>query len=87
MTIHEIREIIRRNPLIAYRREYHALVSMSHHGKTPIEIKIEFSLELSPLGSCTIKVKLLEAVDYPTLPILTTLKEQIHQLDRAGSLP
>ena len=87
MVIHEVHDIKRRNPLIAYRREYHARASISYHNQPPGSYAIEFSLELSPLGTSTIRVKLLDNLDYPALPVLGALKEYIHQLDKAGSLP
>lgn len=87
MVIHEIHNIKRRNPLISYRREYHAKATISYHNNSPVDYSIEFSLELSPLGTSSIRVKLIDTMEYPSMPVLAALKDRVHELDRSGSLP
>lgn len=87
MLVHDIADIKRKNPLIAYRREYSGTANLGLNGTRILSCPIEFSVELTPLGSSVIKVKLLETPDYPSLPIITALKERVHDMDRAGSLP
>ena len=41
---------------------------------------------MSPLGEKDIKIKFLETVEYPLLPILKSLKEIIKQQDYEGKL-
>jgi len=73
--------------LIAYRREYTADAHVLFHAPPVHSYPIEFSLELTAFGASVVRVKLLGQIEYPVLPVVTALKEKVHELDKAGSLP
>jgi hypothetical protein len=87
MTLHGIHGIVRKNLLISYRREYSAQALVSIHNKEPKGYLFEFSLELTPLGSSVIRVKLIDTPDFPSLSLVNLLKELVHKMDHDGDLP
>jgi len=87
MVVRDIKNITQKRMLISYRREYHADAFVSLHNKEPKSYKIEFSVEMTPLGSNIIRVKLLDELDYPLVPLLNELKHRITELDSTDVLP
>ena len=87
MVIENIHNIKRKNLLVAYRREYTAMVFIGLHSVPPKSYPFEFSVELTPLGSSVYRVKMPESLDLPTIPVMNLLKAKVHELDRAGNLP
>ncbi len=86
MTILAIDDIARKETFIYYRREFtgkalYDLPGRRHSGS------IEFSIETEPTGKKDIRVRLLDSIDYPLLPIVSNLKRYILDLDREGKLP
>jgi len=78
--------IVKKDVPLHYRNEYTAnAVFALAQGRT-ISRRIEFVVEMSPTGSKDIRVNLIDPIDYPLIPILKSLKEEIQQLDRKGSL-
>lgn len=51
-----------------------------------LETGIEFSLEKNASGATDIRIKINDAIDYPLLPLIRTLKEHIRDLDMKGKL-
>ncbi|MDR0784477.1 MAG: hypothetical protein LBE74_01145 [Treponema sp.] len=86
MRIVEIKEIIRKDVPIYYRRLYSSVLVMELMNKI-IERKIDFSIEAKPTGQKDILVTIAEPIDYPLVPLLRELKKFINEIDSDGQLP
>jgi hypothetical protein len=86
MKIVSIKDICRKDVPIYYRMLYTGTAVFELMNKT-VERQIDFSIEIKPTGNKEISVKLLEAVDYPLVPLTRELKNFITNLDRSGGLP
>lgn len=86
MTIKEIANIKRKENFIYYRQEFIAQAKYAFLGKE-ISGLIEFVLETEPTGKKNVTIKLVDQIDYPLLPILQALKNEITLLDKNGELP
>lgn len=85
MKVLGLHNIVREEGVIYYRKCFTADVELELPLKT-IKSPIYFTIEMSPLGEKDIKIKFLETVEYPLLPILKSLKEMIKQQDYEGKL-
>lgn len=85
MKVIEIRDIVRKDVPIYYRRVYTGIAVLEfmeeHHDR-----RIEFSIETKPTGAKDIVVKLLEDIDYPLVPMTKALKDAIMAMDSSGAL-
>ena len=86
MKIHEIKNIVRKDVPIYYRRYYSGIAVMELINKTH-EIPVDFLIEHKPTGLVEINITLLEKVDYPLIPLQKELKQFIGVLDSDGKLP
>jgi len=86
MKILEIKDIVRKDVPIYYRRIYTGIAVMRLI-KTIAEIPIDFQIEHKPTGHTEIGVTLSEQVDYPLVPLKKELKKFIDDLDSDGKLP
>lgn len=86
MTILELKDISREENFIYYRREFTASAVYDLPGKHHTG-QIKFTIETEPTGKKDIHVTLIDAVDYPVLPVLKALKDFILAMDREGMLP
>jgi hypothetical protein len=86
MRIIKMKEIVRKDFPIYYRRLYSSIIIIEMMGK-PIEKKIDFSIETKPTGQKDILITILEPVDYPLIPLLKELKKFINEVDSNGQLP
>ena len=86
MKLTQIADIVKKNVPLHYRNEYsaNAVFDLSE-GKT-LTRRIEFVVEMSPIGSKDIRINFIDPIDYPLIPILKSLKDEIHILDRKGTL-
>ncbi len=86
--VQAIENITKKHMLISYREEFHAdaILDLRKNGSSQT-CKIEFSLELTPLGSKNIRIQFLDNLEYPLIPVIRELKTHISQLDRNGGLP
>lgn len=87
MKVEAIRDIERVPLAIDYRRMYRGTALISIAERAAAGSRIEFSLELSPLGGHEISVSFLESADYPIVPAIKLLKEHIKALDTDDRLP
>lgn len=85
MKVLGLHNIVREEGVIYYRKCFTADVELELPLKT-IKSPIYFTIEMSPFGEKDIKIKFLETVEYPLLPILKSLKEIIKQQDYEGKL-
>jgi len=86
MKITEIKDIVRKDVPIYYRRLYSGIVVIELINK-PMEIPLDFQIEHMPTGQTEIGITLLEKVDYPLVPLQKELKKFIGDLDSGGKLP
>jgi len=86
MKLNQIADIVKKDVPLHYRNEYTATAVFDvSEGKT-LSRRIEFIVEMSPIGSKDIRINFLDPLNYPLIPVLKSLKEQIQVLDRKGSL-
>lgn len=88
MRVKELQNVARRETPIEYRRTFTAtaVLETPHHA-APSPTRIEFVIEISPMGDRSVRVKLLDEIEFPLVPALEALKEHITVLERAGDLP
>ncbi|MCL2007999.1 MAG: hypothetical protein FWG77_07925 [Treponema sp.] len=86
MKIVEIKDMVRKEFPIYYRRFYSGTVVMQLVNKN-IEIPIDFQIEQKPTGQTEIALTLGQTVDYPLVPLVKELKTFIGTLDSGGKLP
>jgi len=86
VTILSISNIERKENFIYYRREFTGTAAYEIPGRT-VQGSIEFTIETTPLGKKDIHVKIIDQIDYPTIPLTKALKETIALMDSEGKLP
>lgn len=86
MKVLEFRNLEREEGQIFYMRKY-TCDAVFELPTTTLESKINFSIEISPLGERSINVGFAEPINYPVLPIKKALKEYIIKQDMDGHLP
>jgi hypothetical protein len=86
MKVVELRELSRREAPIHYIREYTAVAALESSGGIS-EADIAFTLERKPLGPPAISVRVLDAVDWPLLPVVRAIRDHVAELDHKGLLP
>jgi len=86
MKIVEIKNIIRKDVPIYYRRLYTGIASIELLNKL-MEIPLDFQIEHKPTGQTDIAITLSQSVDYPLIPLCKELKNFIGDLDSLGKLP
>jgi hypothetical protein len=86
MKIKQIRDIIRKDVPIYYRRLFTGTLEIDLMGKN-IERNIDFTIETMPTGLNQISITIAEPVDYPLVPLMRELKQFITNLDKDGGLP
>jgi hypothetical protein len=87
MKIQQIRDIIRKDVPIYYRREFSGVLEVELMGKAE-ERSIDFTIETLPTGMNQVAaIQLGEPLDYPLVPLMKELKQFIGKLDEDGGLP
>ena len=86
MIIVEIKDIVRKELPIYYRRLYSGIAVMELV-KKPVEISLDFQIEHKPTGQTEINLTFRDNIDYPLLPLQNQLKKYIGDLDSGGKLP
>jgi len=86
MKVLDIKNIIRKDVPIYYRRLYTGQVVMELINKN-IETQLDFQIEHKPTGHTEILITFMDAIDYPLVPLHKELKNYIGALDSAGKLP
>jgi hypothetical protein len=86
MKLAKIVDVTKKNVLLHYRNEYTAsAVFHTLEGKSTSK-RIEFVIEMIPMGPKDIRVNILDTIDYPLVPVLKSLKEEIRNMDQKGLL-
>lgn len=86
MKILEIKNIVRKDVPIYYRRLYTGIAVLEMLNK-PVEVALDFQIEHKPTGHTEISITSIEKVDYPLVPLQKELKKVIGELDSNGTLP
>jgi hypothetical protein len=86
MTITGIKNIVRKDVPIYYRRLFTGILELDLMGKG-VESPVDFTIETTPAGSKDVSVTIAETVDYPLVPLMRELKKFILTLDDTGGLP
>ena len=86
MQIIDIKDIVRKDVPIYYRRLYSGVAQLELINK-PVEVPLDFQIEQKPTGQVDIGVTLAGIIDYPLVPLLKELKNFIRTLDSSGKLP
>jgi hypothetical protein len=86
MTITAIKNIIRKDVPIYYRRVYTGIAVLDVAGKTQ-ELCLDWTIETSPMGTKETSVTISDKIDYPLIPLIKELKDKINNLDEEGKLP
>jgi hypothetical protein len=86
MTVVEIKDMVRKDVPIYYRRVYDGLVVVEIAGKN-YDMRINWTIETSPLGIKETTITMADKVDYPLVPLLKEIKKKIEYLDSEGKLP
>ncbi len=86
MKVIDIANLKRKETPVYYRKEFKgdAIIEiMQETFNTPVE----FVVEHKPIGGIDIRVTLVEDIDYPIIPIVSSIKNHIQQMHERGSLP
>ncbi len=86
MKLTQIADIVKKNVPLHYRNEYTANALFNSADGKSLSRRIEFVVEMSPIGEKDIRINFVDPIDYPLVPVLKSLKEEIQVLDRKGSL-
>ena len=86
MKILEIKDLVRKDVPIYYRRLYSGTVVLELINK-PVEFPLDFQVEQKPTGQVEIGLSFKEKIDYPLVPLQKELKKFIGALDSDGKLP
>ena len=86
MKIIGIRDIIRKDVPIYYKRFYKGVLSIEILKKNQ-ETPIEFIIEHKPTGQTVINISFPEKIDYPLVPVIRELKNYIIELESSRKLP
>jgi hypothetical protein len=86
MKIKQIKDIVRKDVPIYYRRLFTGILAIELLGKN-VERRIDFTIETMPTGLNQVTVTIAEPLDYPLVPLMRELKQFILNLDENGGLP
>lgn len=86
MKLLSINNVSKKESPIYYRNEYSAISVFILVGSESVNIPIFFSIEMAPTGHKTVEVNVLDKIDYPLVPILKSLKNEITSMEQKGFL-
>ncbi|MGP1575993.1 MAG: hypothetical protein ACTTH7_00625 [Treponema sp.] len=86
MLVTDIIGIEKRNSLIYYREEFSAIAIYNIMGKKQ-QGKIDFLVEVNPIGEKKLFLELIDTPDYPLLPIRLDVKRALQHLIDTSALP
>jgi hypothetical protein len=86
MRIVQIKDIVRKEVPIYYRRLYSGIVEFELLSKSE-ERPIDFTIETKPTGQKLVFITLPKSIDYPLVPLMRELKKFLIDLDDTGKLP
>ena len=87
MKVIEIKNIVRKDFPIYYRRLYSGIAVLELLSKKPVDVSLSFQIEHKPTGQIEITITSMGQVDYPLVPIKKELKQFIGSMDSKAQLP
>jgi len=87
MKVLAINNLVKRDLLVYYRREFSASALIEFPGRSPMEKNVSFSLEHAPTGETHVKASFLDDIDYPLVPAMRHLQSYILDMEKKGLLP
>ena len=84
MELLAIEELKKKDTLVYYRNQYEGKALFSLFAGKQARVQFYSSVEMLPTGQRDVRVELLEPIDYPILPIIKLLKNQILEIDQRG---
>lgn len=86
MKVVELKELSRRDSPVHYIKELTA-IAVVEWGARQSESDVAITLEHKPMGPPDVRVHLLDAVEWPTLPVIHAIKDYVVDLESRGKLP
>jgi len=86
MKVIKINNLSHENKEIVYLRNYTGEALLELYPGNIIEIKISFIYEEKAHGAPSIKINILDDLDYPLVPVIRSLKAFIEDLGKQGEL-
>ncbi len=86
MKVIELQNLEREDVQIFYIRKYTATAVLDLNARTA-NVRIEFSIEMNPLGCKEFTLNIKDQIDYPLIPIRKSILEYITNLELEGKLP
>ncbi|NLC93194.1 MAG: hypothetical protein GX677_07025 [Treponema sp.] len=86
MKVLEMKNIEREEGQIFYLRKYKGEAVLQFPTNT-LNTKIQFTIETNPLGKKNIDLAILQAINYPLLPVRKAILEYIFTEELEGRLP
>ncbi len=86
MKVIEIQNILKKDMPLHYRNEYTGQVVFQAKHSDKVIKRVEFSLEKIATGEFDVQIQFQDALDYPLIPVIKTLKEHILQMEKEGVL-
>ncbi len=77
-------EFSKKDTLIYYRHEYSGKASFALIGDKRASVRFSSTVEIQPTGERQVIVELLDKIDYPVLPIIKSLKDEILNIEKEG---
>lgn len=86
MRVVELRDLSRRDSPLHYIKELTAVAVIEWNQRLS-ESDIAITLEHGPLGPPDVRIRLLDAVELPTLTVIHAIRDYVVDLERSGRLP
>ncbi len=86
MRVVELQDITKKESPLHYRNEYSGKAVLDIDLERPVERRLSFILEHAATGMIAVTVTLHEAVNYPLVPVINSLKDYILKLRKEGKL-
>ncbi len=86
MRVHGIEQLKKKDIPLYYRNEYEGFGDLELRSGDRRQIALSFSVEIKPSGEREIAVQLKDRIDYPLLPVISALKDEIRLLEKNGKL-
>ena len=86
MRIIAIRNVERKDAPIYYRLAYTGIATIELSTGTN-NYRVDFTIEMTPLGGKKIAATFLDGIDYPLVPVMKAMKDFIEAAHANGELP
>ncbi len=86
MKVIEIRALARKETGIYYRREFSGTAVLETRGQAS-EYPLSFVIETKPIGAPEVSVSFEADPAWPLIPVVSSIKHLVREMDKAGQLP